>query len=111
MLVVVLSYEEINPPRVFSFHVGGQDGLSKLRASFLKQLDDKTMSVSRVSADGHELRAVVNQLTGLPLAPKKPVQEWTGDLASFVFLNIDLDDLTGVYSEVGKSVGGAEVTQ
>ena len=97
MLVVILRSKSVvfednrDGTRVLSFHVGFQKELDAAKDKFRKNLDAGVTEVARVSADGHELQNVLGQLHNIPYAEKNPVQEWTGDMANFIFLNVRLD--------------------
>ena len=45
--------------------------------------------IESVTASGHELNKVLNEIKGIPLAEGRPVVTWFGDHAKFIVANLN----------------------
>lgn len=76
-----------NVPREYSWHVGENDGLKRIRSGLERNMNNIIPLTLIVQADMDELRHIRKTFPGL-LVPEKPVVKFVGETAAFILLNL-----------------------
>lgn len=73
----------------YQWHIGTELPKISLNRFIDKHGHITEFEIVRIQADGDELELIKNSFTNIPIPTKKRVVQWFGEMAQFIFANLE----------------------